>query len=104
MGAPRGVAVGIALAMAVAGCAARAPRLLVGSLAAGLDPFLSAHPLAPGQELRADEVDRTQGASYHVVQVRSSEKPHRHAVHELTVLVLRGGGTLHARGEVVALA
>jgi quercetin dioxygenase-like cupin family protein len=94
----------MAVAMALAGCTARAPQLTVGSVAAGLDRFLTAHPLVPGQELRVDPVDRTEGASYHLVQVRGGEKPHRHAAHDLTVLVLRGRGTLHAGGEVVALA
>src|SRR5205814_5559824 len=61
---------------------------------AGLDEFLAAHPLADGQTIRADEVGRTASASYHLVQVRGSESPHRHAAHDLTVFVLRGRGTL----------
>jgi len=52
------------------------------------------HPLAEGQTIRADEVGRTASASYHLVQVRGSEPPHRHATHDLTVFVLRGRGTL----------
>ena len=38
-------------------------------------------------------------ASYHLVQVRGSERPHRHIAHDLTVFVLRGQGTL-TLGEV----
>ena len=38
-------------------------------------------------------------ASYHLVQVRGSESPHYHVAHDLTVLVLRGQGTL-TLGEV----
>jgi hypothetical protein len=44
----------------------------------GIDAFLAAYPLADGQALRADEIARTPGASYHLVQVRGAESPHRH--------------------------
>ncbi len=84
------------LAPAIGACAARAPRLpYVGDL----DPFLAAHPLAPPQTIRADEVGRTGTASYHVIQVRGSETPHRHVAHDLTVFVLRGRGTLSHGAE-----
>lgn len=68
--------------------------MAVGPLAAGLDDFLAAHPTAPDQATRVDEVARTASASYHVVQARGSERPHRHVQHDLTVVVLRGRGTL----------
>ena len=90
----RKTAIAVGLALALAACAPRPPRVAVGSLAAGLDEFLAAHPLAEGQTIRADEVGRTASASYHLVQVRGSESPHRHAAHDLTVFVLRGRGTL----------
>lgn len=83
-----------ALALVAAGCARPAPRLMVGPLATGTAPTLAALPLAPGQNLRADEITRTASASYHVVQIRRAETPHTHATHDLTVLVLRGAGTL----------
>jgi len=77
----------------LAGCAARSPMVAIGPLGDGLDAFLAAH--VPGDEnIRADPVARTETASYHVVQVRDGERPHRHATHDLTVLVLRGHGTL----------
>lgn len=84
----------MAMAVLLAGCASRTPVLDVGVLASGLDGFLATHPLATGQNIRADEVDRTAAASYHVVQVADRETPHVHATHDLTVLVLRGEGTL----------
>jgi quercetin dioxygenase-like cupin family protein len=84
----------VVLAGLLAGCAARAPRVSFGALAEGLDAFLAAHPLAAEQGIRADEVGRTASASYHLVQVRGSESPHRHVAHDLTVFVLRGRGTL----------
>ncbi len=88
----------LGLLLATMGCATRSPQLLVGSLASGLDPFLASHPMAPGQNIRADEVARTPGASYHVVQVRGAEAPHRHVAHDLTALVLRGGGAITIDG------
>ncbi len=89
----------LVLALGLAACAPRPPRVAVGALAAGLDEFVAAHPLAGGQEIRADEVGRTPSASYHLVQVRGSESPHRHIAHDLTVFVLHGQGTL-TLGEV----
>ncbi len=89
----------MASAVLLAGCAAPpAPALRVGVLAGGVDAFLAAHRPAPGQSIRADEVDRTASASYHVVQVADRETPHTHATHDLTVLVLRGKGTLTLDG------
>ena len=83
-------AAGVVLLL-VAGCAVSPTRLpYVGDL----DTFLAAHPLASGQNVRADEIGRTAGASYHVVQVRGGENPHRHMTHDLIVFVLRGSGTL----------
>jgi quercetin dioxygenase-like cupin family protein len=84
----------VAAAVGLAGCAARQPRIVVPPLDGGLDAFVAAHPLAPEQNIRADEVARTAGATYHVVQVRAGEVPHRHLAHDMTVLVLEGSGTL----------
>ena len=95
----RARAIAVVLVVALAACAARAPRVAVGGLAGGLDEFLAAHPLAEGQAIRADEVGRTGSASYHLVQVRGRESPHRHVAHDLTVFVLRGRGSL-TLGEV----
>ena len=88
---------------ALAGCAARTPRVVVGALASGLDAFLETHRLAPDQSLRIDPIERTVSASYHLVQAHGSEAPHRHAAHDLSVLVLRGRGTLTLAGVPIAL-
>jgi quercetin dioxygenase-like cupin family protein len=85
---------GAAGALLLVGCAAHQPRIYVGELAPGLDAFLAAHPIASGANIRADEVGRTPGSSYQLVQVRGGESPHRHAAHDLTVVVLRGQGVL----------
>jgi quercetin dioxygenase-like cupin family protein len=90
----------LVLVVLLGACAARPPRLpFVGSL----DGFLAAHPLAEGQGIRADEIGRTPSASYHVVQVRGAETPHRHLTHDLTVFVLRGRGTMTRGTERVVL-
>jgi quercetin dioxygenase-like cupin family protein len=83
-----------------AACAKRAPRL---PYAGPLDDFLAAHPLSDGQNIRVDEIGRTASASYHVAQVRGAESPHRHVAHDLTVIVLRGHGTLTRDSERVAV-
>jgi quercetin dioxygenase-like cupin family protein len=94
----------LGLIVAAAGaCRAPSPRVALGPAAAELDALLAAHPLAPDQGVRADEIGRTAGSSYHLVQVRGSERPHRHATHDLTVLVLRGRGVLTRGGVGVAL-
>jgi quercetin dioxygenase-like cupin family protein len=94
----------LAALLAIGGCTARSAHIEVGSLAAGLDPFLAAHPLASAQNIRADEVERTSGASYHVVQIRGGETPHRHGTHDLTALVLRGEGAMTLGSDRLAVA
>lgn len=85
-------------------CAARAARVPFGNLEAGLEPFLASHPLDADQAIRADEIGRTATASYHVVQVRGAERPHRHVTHDITVVVLRGRGTLRLEDRALPLA
>jgi quercetin dioxygenase-like cupin family protein len=95
------------LAAVVAACGPARPvapapvtsTLYVGALRHGVDAFLTGHPLAPGAEIRADEVGRSEAASLHLVQVRGRETPHRHERHDLVVHVLRGAGVLHLAGE-----
>ena len=92
----------LVLAVALlAACAPRRPQV-AGSVP-DLDGFLTAHPLAPGEPLRADEVGRTASASYHIVQVVRGEEPHRHLVHDLTLVVLRGRGVLVIGSERFAV-
>ena len=95
----RAVAIAFVVAMVV-GCARRAPRV---PFVDDVDAFLATHPLAAGENIRADEIGRTPGASFHLVQVRDRERPHRHALHDLTVVVLRGHGTLVRDADRVAL-
>ena len=101
---PSLTAIGLLAATVLASCAARTPVVAVGSEATTLDALLDAYPLRATEELRADEIARTPAASYHVVQVRGQETPHRHATHDLTVMVLRGQGTLMLTTRRVEMA
>jgi mannose-6-phosphate isomerase-like protein (cupin superfamily) len=94
----------VLLVVAVTACMPRTPRVTLAPLAGGLDAFVAAHPLAADRPLRVDEVGRTPGGSYHLVQIQGSETPHRHVKHDLTILVLRGRGTLTLGDERFALA
>lgn len=90
----------LAAALAVVACAPQRTRIAVPGGALDVDRFLADHPLPEGTPIRVEQIGRTEGASYHVVQVLGAENPHRHATHDLTVLVLRGRGILHrAAGE-----
>ena len=82
-------------------CAARRPQVAGG--VPDLDGFLTTHRLVPGDPLRADEIARTATASYHIVQVVRGEEPHRHLVHDLTLVVLRGRGVLVIGNERFAV-
>lgn len=86
------------------GCATRSPQLWLGPLAGdGLDRFVTAHGLAPGQEIRADLLERNAGASHHLVQIATAERPHVHASHDLQVLLVAGRGTLHVAERTMTL-
>ena len=81
----------------------RTPHVTLAPLAPGLDAFIAAHPIPADQPLRVDEVGRGAAASYHLVQVRGAEVPHRHAKHDLTVFVLRGHGVLTLKEAQIPL-
>lgn len=91
------------LALLLGACARPQTPLVAGALPDGLDTFLASHPLSPGQTLRNDRIDRTRAASWHVIQVRATEAPHRHRAHDLTVLVLRGAGVLTLDGHTTPM-
>ena len=90
-------------AMAVAGCSRPRSAVVAGAIPEGVPAFLRAHPLAPGQATRVDEVGRTPAASWHLAQVGTAETPHRHREHDLAVFMLRGEGVLTLEGRQIAL-
>jgi quercetin dioxygenase-like cupin family protein len=87
------VALGLLVTL-LAACAPRVTRISTPQGPLDLDHFLATHRLAEEGGIRADQIGRIDGASYHVVQVLGSERPHRHETHDLTVFVLRGRGVL----------
>jgi len=91
------------LAMVTA-CAPRVIRVSTPQGVVDLDQFLAAHRLPDEGGIRADRIGRTEGASYHVVQVLGREQPHRHDTHDLTVFVLRGRGVLTRQTSKTPLA
>ena len=92
------------LATLVIGCAPQVIRVSVPNGALDLDQFLASHKLADEGGIRVDQIGRAEGASYHLVQVLGSERPHRHEAHDLTVFVLRGHGVLTRLAGPTALA
>jgi len=85
-------------ALAMVGCAVRPVRVVTRDGTRTLDELVSRHPLDATTNIRADELDRTAGASIHLVQVRGGETPHRHRQHDLAITVLRGEGVLTLDG------
>lgn len=53
-----------------------------------------ANPLVPGQNIRVTTLRKTDRASMHLVQIQEGEVPHIHAVHDLSVFVVRGVGEM----------
>ena len=88
----------------VIGCASQAVRFSVPQGAFDLDQFLASHTLAEEGGIRADQIGRVEGASYHIVQVLGRERAHRHDAHDLTVFVLRGRGILTRPAGATPLA
>ena len=59
-----------------------------------LDKILAENPLPATQNIKVATLGRGKEISHHIVQVRDRESPHFHKEHDLTVVVLRGGGYL----------
>ncbi len=69
-----------------------------------LDKILAENPLPATQNIKVATLGRGKEISHHVVQVRDRESSHFHKEHDLTVVVLRGGGYLMFDKERVDLA
>jgi quercetin dioxygenase-like cupin family protein len=83
------------LAMAgFVGCAPPAARVAIPTSIATVAELCGSHPISAGADNRIDLIARSESASVHLVQTRTGELPHWHAMHDLSVTVLRGGGIL----------
>jgi len=56
-----------------------------------------------GEAVQVINLDRTKGASFHLVRVRTEERRHFHRKHDVTVALLEGKGTLYLRGEQIPM-
>ena len=72
-----------------------------GVRATPVDTLLAEHPMASKQNILAVPLGQTDALSYHLVQIRMGETPHVHAAHDLTVILVRGTGTLYVARQVV---
>jgi quercetin dioxygenase-like cupin family protein len=98
----RRLAVAATTALLGAACAPRQPPptfLLPGpDGAAAVARALTAAPLAPAENIRAEPLLSGAHASAAVVQVRDREQPHVHTRYDITVLLAQGQGTLWLDG------
>jgi quercetin dioxygenase-like cupin family protein len=93
----------LAMAAALAGCGARAVHVVMPGADATVDELCRRYPIAPDADVRVERIARSDAASVHLVQVRGSETPHRHASHDLAVTMLHGEGLLHVAGATRAV-
>jgi mannose-6-phosphate isomerase-like protein (cupin superfamily) len=59
--------------------------------------------LAPGEAFRSVELGRDAHSSHHIVALRAREPLHRHEVHDLLVVVLKGHGSMRIGDEERAI-
>lgn len=72
------------------------PEGAAGAFAArDLERLIRDNPLAPGENLKPIALQRGAHSAHVLVQVRDREPVHYHADSDITVLMVRGTGTLH---------
>lgn len=69
-----------------------------------LEKILAENPLHLTENIKVTTLGRGQTISHHVVQIRDREVPHIHKEHDLTVVVLRGGGYIMLGRRRIELA
>ena len=94
---------GLALGVAGAG-RAEPPAVLDAQLGPqrttlSFDALAARAALAPDQLVRVEEIGRDAHTSHHLVALRKGEEPHRHARHDLLIVMLRGHGSMLQGGE-----
>jgi quercetin dioxygenase-like cupin family protein len=87
-----------------AGCAAQ-PRVLLPRPPASVDPgeLVARAPMRSGDNIVSTLIERGEHASLHLVRIADREQPHVHERYDLTVLLLRGKGTLHLNGRALPM-
>ena len=60
-----------------------------------IDALIAANPVAGEWDVQVIDLSATDAVSTHLVRVRSREKTHYHATHDLTAVMLSGGGQLY---------
>lgn len=75
------------------------PRVLDGLFADGrrtldVDALIALAPLADGENFRVAAVGADDNSSHHVVSLRDAEPLHRHDLHDLFAVILRGHGRM----------
>lgn len=63
--------------------------------ARSIDALLREQPLAPGENIKPLPLFRNERTSHLLVQIRDREPVHYHADSDISVLMLRGTGTIH---------
>lgn len=89
-----------------AGCATTGkPTLLTPDLAGGgeVGSLLARSPLPPGQNVGITEVARGSSSSLHLVQIRDREAPHVHTRYDISVVLVRGHGSLFLAGRILPM-
>ena len=68
-----------------------------------IEKALHDNPLGATEDFKITTLDRDNTSSYHLVQLRTKERLHRHNMHDGKVLIWKGGGTLLLDGKPVTL-
>jgi quercetin dioxygenase-like cupin family protein len=64
-----------------------------------IEALLAAAPLVPGENIRPTLIQHGDNMSLFLVQVADRETPHVHTRYDLSVLLVRGKGTLWLNGQ-----
>ncbi|MGH7845576.1 MAG: cupin domain-containing protein [Candidatus Binatia bacterium] len=69
-----------------------------------LREILGKNPLAPSENIKVVTLGKGETVSHHIVQIRDRETPHVHKDHDLTVVIIKGGGYLILEDKRIELA
>lgn len=70
--------------------------------ARSIEALLREQPLAAGENIKPLPLHRSAHTSHLLVQIRDREPVHYHADSDISVLMLRGSGTIHIGGQRLA--